>query len=272
MRNTEIQERISALHGDSSWETGKNVREKRKVWILGVGVDALTMTETCEQIEQFVREGLPRHVVTADASALVLANRDADFLSIVQNASLVTADGAGVLWASRKLREPLPERVSGVDLVEELCRLSAEKGYRLFLLGSAPGVAEIAREKLCAKYPGANIVGTFHGFFSMKEEPLIVERIRNSQPDILFVGMGMPKQEIFISRNLYALNAKVAIGVGGSFDVLSGRVKRAPYFLRKMRLEWLWRLILNPCKWRKVILLPVFVRMVLKEARHSLQR
>ncbi len=244
---------------------------RRRVWILGVGVDVLTMQEACERIEKFIHEGLPKQVVTADASALVLASRNPEFHNIIQNAELVTADGAGVLWASRKLRNPLPERVSGVDLVQELCRLSSQKGYRLFLLGSAPGVAEITAQRLCAKYPGLNIVGTSHGFFTLEEEPKIVDQIRNSAPDIVFVGMGMPKQEIFISRHLYEMNAKVAIGVGGSFDVLSGKVKRAPLFLQRLRLEWLWRLILNPRKWRKAILLPVFVRMVLREARRLAQ-
>jgi N-acetylglucosaminyldiphosphoundecaprenol N-acetyl-beta-D-mannosaminyltransferase len=271
MQNANLEKPAQAFLKDPSAGAEKGMEARRRVWILGTGIDMLTMEGACAQIEAFIREGLPKQVVTADASALVLANRDSEFQEVVQNSALVTADGAGVLWASRKLREPLPERVSGVDLVDELCRISAQKGYRVFFLGSAPGVAEEAAQNLCAKYPGLTIAGTAHGFFSPEEESQIVERIRNSRTDILFVGMGMPKQEIFIFRNLYGLNAKVAIGVGGSFDVLSGRVKRAPLLLQKLRLEWLWRLIQNPRKWRKVVLLPIFVKMVLQEARRPLQ-
>jgi N-acetylglucosaminyldiphosphoundecaprenol N-acetyl-beta-D-mannosaminyltransferase len=182
-------------------------------------------------------------------------------------AVLVTPDGFGLLWAGKRLRQPFPERVSGVDLVEQLTRLSHEKGYRLYLLGAAPGVAERAAQNLLARYPNAQIVGVQHGYFTPADEPAIVAQVAAAQPDVLLVGMGMPRQEKWAWRHRDQLGAPVMIGVGGSFDVYGGVVKRAPQWLQRIGCEWLWRLIQDPRKIKKVRNLPRFAYRVLRERR-----
>lgn len=229
-----------------------------RVEILGIGVDPVSMEEALARIERFIAEGIPRMVVTADSSGIVEAQSDVQWKDILLNADLVTPDSAGVVWASRRLGSPVRDRVSGVDLVERICHLSSIKGWRLFFLGAGKGVADQAADKMRLKYPGVNIVGTHDGFFPKSDEISVVAEVRSVAPDVVFVAMGIPKQEKFIAEHLYELGAKVAMGVGGTFDVLSGSVRRAPKLLQRLRLEWLWRLVLRPSKWRKNILLPKF--------------
>jgi N-acetylglucosaminyldiphosphoundecaprenol N-acetyl-beta-D-mannosaminyltransferase len=235
------------------------------VTILGLRVDRISPDEALRMVEGFISSRTPRHVVTADASMAVIARRDADLQAIVQQADLVTPDGAGILWASRLLRTPVTEKVSGVDLVAQLCRLSAEQGYQVFFLGAAPGVADEAAVNLRIKYPGAQIVGTRDGFFTPEQEPEIVAQIKAAAPDVLLVAFGIPKQEKWISRYKTALDVPVSVGIGGSFDVYSGRVKRAPIWMQKASLEWLYRLWSNPKKIGKVMTLPKFALLALRQ-------
>jgi N-acetylglucosaminyldiphosphoundecaprenol N-acetyl-beta-D-mannosaminyltransferase len=235
-----------------------------RVTILGIGVDPVSMPEALARIEGFIDAGTPRLVVTADASGIVAAQSDTQWRDIMLSADLVTPDSAGVVWALERVGAPVGERVSGVDLVEHLCRLSARKGYRLYFLGAAPGVAQQAAQMMSTKFPGCVVVGARDGFFGSADEVAIVDEVRAASPDALFVGMGIPAQEKFLSRNLYELGAKVSMGVGGTFDVLSGNVKRAPKLIQRLRLEWLWRLVLNPRKWRKAMTLPKFWWMVMR--------
>lgn len=203
-------------------------------------------------------------VITADSSGIVEAHRDPEFFEIFQSADLVTADSEGVLWAAKRMGTPLRERVSGVDIFANLCRLSAEKGYKVFLIGASPGVAEIAAERCRLLYPGCNIVGSRHGFFPPESDEVVAQEIAVTKPDILFVAMGMPRQEKFIQRTRDIICAPVAIGVGGTLDVFSGRIKRAPRFIQSLKMEWLYRLFQNPKKFAKVKNLPIFVRMILR--------
>jgi N-acetylglucosaminyldiphosphoundecaprenol N-acetyl-beta-D-mannosaminyltransferase len=215
-------------------------------------------------LESYVSDGQPHIVVTADASGLAQAQSDPEHLNIIRNADLVTADSVGVIWAAKRAGMPVPERVSGVDLVDRICALSADKGYRIYLLGAAPGIADQAAEKLKLKYPGCNIVGSRHGYFPAESDEVVAREVAEFKPDFLFVAMGIPRQEKFIVSTMPIINAPVAIGVGGSFDVFSGRTKRAPKVFQKLKLEWVWRLILNPKKIAKVKSLPRFVIMVLR--------
>lgn len=231
--------------------------------VLGFAVSVRDMAETLAELEQMLQSSEPNIVVTADSSGLVIAQSDEVLAGIYRNAELATADSNGVVWALRRQGHSAT-RVSGVDLVGELCRLSAEKGYRIFLLGSAPGVADLAAERLRLMYPGCNIVGTRHGYFPADDDDVVAQEIAPFEPDILFVAMGIPRQEIFISKTKDVIGAKVAMGVGGSFDVFSGRVKRAPKIVQALKLEWLWRVVLNPRKLSKVKLLPRFALMVLR--------
>ena len=235
------------------------------VTILGLRVDRVSPEETLAAINGFLAAGTPHHIVTADASMAVIARRDAGLRAIVDKAALVTPDGAGILWASRLLGMPVPHKVSGVDLVGELCRLSAANGYRIFFLGAAPGVAEEAAEKMRARWPGTQIVGTRDGYFLPDEEPDVLAEIQQAAPNILLVAFGIPRQEKWIERHKAATGAAVLIGVGGSFDVFSGRVSRAPLWMQRSSLEWLYRLSKNPKKIGKVMTLPKFALLTLRQ-------
>jgi len=235
------------------------------VRILGVNVDRVTMDQTLASLEAFVASGYPHLVVTADATGIVIAHSDPEFFGLINSADLVTPDGSGIIWAAKKKGVMLPERVSGVDILDRVCALSADKGYRLYFLGAAPGIAELAAEKLRLKHVGCNIVGTRHGFFPAESDEVVAREIAATHPDILFVGLGMPRQEKFISATKHIVDARVSIGVGGSFDVFSGKTKRAPAIIQRLRMEWFWRLILNPSKISKVKKLPRFMLLVLKD-------
>lgn len=238
-----------------------------RVRILEIPVDRVTMDVAVARIRGFLEAAEPRIVVTADASGIVIAQRDDAFKKIVQEADLVTPDSVGVLWAAKRLGEPISERVSGVDLVDRVCAMSADRGYRIFLLGAEHGIAEKAAEKLRLKHPGCNIVGARHGYFPSDSDEIVAREVAESKPDVLLVAMGIPRQEKFIKLTQPIIRAKVAIGVGGSFDVFSGRAKRAPKLIQKMKLEWLWRLILNPRKIAKAKTLPRFVSLVLRSQK-----
>ncbi len=233
----------------------------------GLKVHDVTVAETMDQIDGYVKSGSPHHIITLDASMCVTAKEDKELFKIVSNAALVTPDSAGVLWACKKLGHPLRERVSGVDLVEQLCELSPSKGYKLYFFGSAPGVTDDAAERFRQRFPGCHIVGTRNGFFKPEESEEIAGQIKETGADILFVAMGIPKQEKWIAHFGAQTGAKVLIGVGGSFDVHSGRVERAPVWIQKINMEWLHRLIKNPKKYAKVLTLPRFVAMTYQKKK-----
>jgi len=235
------------------------------VTILGLRVDRVSVSETLAAIDRFIQDRTPHYIVTADASMAVIARRDPELHAIVEEADLVTPDGAGILLASRLLGVPVRYKVSGVDLVMRLCALSPGKGYKLFFLGAAPGVAAEAAEKAVAKWPGAHIVGVCDGYFTPEQEASVLAQIKAAAPDIVMVAFGIPKQEKWIVRHKAALGVPVFMGIGGSFDVLSGRVKRAPVFIQRSGFEWLYRLVQNPKKISKVLTLPQFALLVLRQ-------
>ncbi len=234
--------------------------------LLGVPISQLSMDQTIEWFEERIQAKKPGLVITADATALVIARENPSFSAVLAKADLITADSAGILWALRRNGVTNPPKVSGVELVDKLTALSAQKGYRLFYLGSAPGVTDVAAERMRLRWPGCNIVGTRHGFFPATDDEVVAQEIAATQPDILFVAMGMPRQEEFILKTLPIIGA-LGMGVGGSFDVYSGKTKRAPKWMQRAHLEWLWRLALNPTKIAKVKKLPQFVWMILRGAR-----
>lgn len=235
--------------------------------VLGVRISTLNMTATVAAIDQMLQAEGTSLVATVDSSGMVIAQSDHELLAIYRSAAIATPDSQGVVWALGKKGVAHPERVSGVDLAEALCDLSAEKGYRIYLLGAGAGVAHLAAERLRLKHPGCNIVGDRHGFFPASDDELVAREVAEAKPDILFVAMGIPRQEKFIVKTQGIIGAKVAMGVGGSFDVFSGKAKRAPRIVQRLRLEWLWRVILNPRKLSKVKLLPRFAMMVLRSSK-----
>lgn len=236
---------------------------RNTVHILGVPVDVVTFEEAIAAIEGFLLNGGHHLVATADASGINIAQSDPAFMAILQAADLVTPDSVGVLWASKRLGKPISARVSGVELVDRLCELSAQKGFRIYFLGAAPGIAEMAAEKMRLRHPGCNIVGARHGFFPPSDDELVAAQVAVAKPDVLFVAMGIPRQEKFLAKCLSISGAKVGMGVGGSFDVFSGSVRRAPKLVQKLNLEWLWRTAANPKKIAKAKHLPAFLWRVL---------
>lgn len=238
-----------------------------RVEILGMPVDRLDMEATLTLLEAFVKENKPHLVVTADAAGIVQAQSDAEWNAIFKSADLITPDSIGVIWAAKRAGKPILHRVSGVDLVDRVCSLSADKGYRVYFLGAAPGVAELAAEKMRLVHPGCNIVGARHGYFPQDSDSIVAQEVADAKPDFLFVAMGIPRQEKFIRATQSIIQAPVSMGVGGSFDVFSGKAKRAPKVFQAMHLEWLWRLILNPKKIAKAKNLPKFAWMVLRAKR-----
>ncbi len=235
--------------------------------LLGVPVAAVTMDEALDILERFLAERRTHLVVTSDASALVRAQEDEEFRSIVQRADLVTPDGIGVVWSARLLGLPVYERVPGVELMAKLCERAAQKGWRVFLLGAKPGVAEMAARNLQARYPNLQIVGTHHGYFSPDEEPQIIAQIKAAQPDILFVAFGIPKQEKWIAKHADELQVPLCIGVGGSFDVHAGIVQRAPEWVQRLCLEWLYRTLKDPKRrLPRLLAIPKLLWLVAKTA------
>jgi N-acetylglucosaminyldiphosphoundecaprenol N-acetyl-beta-D-mannosaminyltransferase len=241
--------------------------DRARVEVLGARVDALRMEEAVDRIAEFISDQRPRRVVTLNSELLYRAQREKALLELVNQADLVTADGTGVVWAARQLRCPLPEKVTGVDLILRLAPVAAQKGWRVFLLGSQPGTAEAAAERLSRIAPGINIAGFYHGYFQAgPEEEAVLKIIEEKSPDLLLVAMGAPRQDYWIQSRLSEgkLRVPVSIGVGGSLDVFAGRVKRAPGWMISLGLEWLWRLLLEPWRYKRMTALPRFALAVLR--------
>jgi len=233
-----------------------------RVNILDAWIDSLSIVEIENRIKNFVSEPGPHQIVTLNPEILYRAQKEPALLEIINQASLVTADGVGVVWASRVARCPVPERVTGIDLMLLLVERCSREGWSIYLLGGKPGVAGAAASKLARQYPQLKIAGTHHGYFDNKDE--VVQKIKNSRPQILFVGMGAPGQDYFIHENLSSLGVPVGMGVGGSFDVIAGRAKRAPAWVQKLHLEWLYRFMKEPSRIGRMTVLPKFTWLVLR--------
>jgi N-acetylglucosaminyldiphosphoundecaprenol N-acetyl-beta-D-mannosaminyltransferase len=309
---------------------------KEKVDIMGVGIHPFTLEEAVAVIAGWIEQagpqagsakgGLARQVITLNPEMLCSARQDPAVWGLLNRGDLVVPDGHGILWAGKRLGCPFPERVTGIDLIQALAVRAADAGWRLYLLGGAPGVAEAAAINLQRQHPGLQVVGTGHGYFSamttrsnapaslkrwapvsgltpgLKENghtgksgyvpgsrflsfsggrqapteakdsltgaelPAVLDRIRAAHPDLLLVGMGFPKQEYFIRDHRQDLGSSVAVGVGGSFDVISGRLRRSPVWIQRLRLEWLYRAFQEPARWRRLLVLPRFIGLVLTES------
>ncbi|MBR2783561.1 MAG: WecB/TagA/CpsF family glycosyltransferase [Firmicutes bacterium] len=238
--------------------------------ILGIRVDEYDMTQSLDLIGAFVAQGREElhQVVTINPEGVWLAVNDPALAAIMEQAALITPDGNGVLWAARQLGTPLKERVAGIELMENICRRAVEQGWRVYLLGAKPGVAQAAGEKLMERYPGLRIVGCDNGYFRGREEQAIAA-VREAEADVLFAALGMPYQEQWLYQHRQELGCAVAVGVGGSFDVIAGLVKRAPALWQKLKLEWLWRLLSDPKRWRRYLVIPRFMRAVKRQARRQ---
>ena len=233
-----------------------------KVDILGVNVDSLTMQEAVEQVEKFIEAGTPVLIATANAEMLMRATYDEELKEILNGAAMVTPDGAGTVWAAHHLGFAMPERVAGYDLAQNLMAEASQRGQKVFFFGSAPGVAEKAKAKAEQLYPGIEICGVRNGYFKEADEPVIIEEIKAAKPDILLAALGVPKQEKWLWKYKDELGVPVSIGVGGTLDVMAGVMKRAPRWMQKAKLEWLFRGMLQPKRAGRLMALPKFVLKV----------
>jgi N-acetylglucosaminyldiphosphoundecaprenol N-acetyl-beta-D-mannosaminyltransferase len=202
-------------------------------------------------------------IVTVNPEFIMEARRNDAFRHCLNEASLAVPDGIGVVLAQRMQGVSTRGRIAGVDIVEGIAELSARNGFGVFLLGAAPGIAELAAEKLQQKYPGLRVVGTYAGSPRPEEEDQIVARVLAAKPHFLFVAYGAPRQDLWIQRNLTRLQVPVAMGVGGTFDFIAGIAVRAPRLLQRIGLEWLYRLAREPRRWRRMLALPRFAVAVL---------
>ena len=245
-------------------------------YVLGVRVDRVSQLQALDLVDQMIAlfrasgNTLPcQQIVTVNTEFVMAAQKNIEFRQTINNAALVVADGIGVVWATRFVGFPTPERITGTDTLVALAKRCAERGYRLYLLGAAPGVAEQTGVCLQSLAPGLQIAGTYAGTPALAEEDAIIERIHAASTDVLCVAYGAPSQEFWIYRNLPRLPAAVAIGVGGAYDFLSGRQRRAPRAMQRIGLEWLYRFYREPWRWKRMLAIPRFMLLVLLKGREK---
>jgi len=234
------------------------------VRVLGVRVDDVTQAETLTRIAAWVAARTPRHVVTVNPEFVVRTWENEAFAAVLDRADLATPDGVGVVWAGRRLGATMPERVGGSDIAVPLAEQCARLGHRLFLLGAAEGVAAEAARRLQQAYPELLVVGTYAGSPRLEDEEAIVEMVTRARPDLLLVAYGSPAQDFWIARNKERLGVPVSIGVGGALDYLAGVQRRAPAIVRRLWLDWAFRLLMQPWRWRRMLALPRFAWAVLR--------
>lgn len=235
------------------------------MYVLGVRIDKVNMNKAVEIAKKYLAEEKFHMIFTPNPEMIINANQDEEFKTILNSSSLNIPDGNGVIWASKKMREPLEERVAGFDFIHKLFELGKDKNINFYFLGSKPGVADKAKENLKKSHEYINVVGTQDGYFKEDDEERIINDINQKQTDILLVALGSPKQEKFIYKYKDKLNCKIAIGVGGCFDVISGEVKRAPAIFIKLKLEWLYRGLSDFKRLKRLLAIPKFMLKVKRE-------
>src|ERR1043166_6424835 len=242
-----------------------------KVELFGLQVDNLTMDETLARIDAFIASRQVHHPVVVNVKKIVKAHRDPQLRDILNSCDRVNVDGQPVIWAAGLLRKPLKERVAGIDLMQRLIAHAATKGYRLYFLGAKEEVVSELVKRVRGKFPNAVIAGWRNGYWNETEEPDVARAIAAAKPDILFVAISSPKKEIFLARWKNEIQAPFVMGVGGSFDVVAGLVKRAPRWMQRCGLEWLFRLIQEPRRmWRRYLVEDMqFFAILLREKFRS---
>lgn len=231
--------------------------------VLGVPFKNTDLKEMSTILSDRVENGQKTFVVTANPEIVMYAIKDDNYKTIIKSANYIIPDGSGVILASRILGTPLKERVAGFDLTIKLLERANKQRWKLFLLGGQDEVNKKALLNIQKQFPNIKIAGNHHGFFDLNDES-IYKQIQQSEPDIVLVALGFPRQETWISQYHDLFEKGLFIGVGGTIDVLSGNVKRAPLFWRKLNLEWLYRLLTQPSRWRRMIALPIFVLKVFR--------
>ena len=235
------------------------------VEIMSVPIHSLRMEEAAARAADFLRSKNSHMIMTPNAEILYAASRNHSLKENLMQADMRVADGSGLLWAARFLGNPLPERVAGIDLMYRLLDIAAKQDTRVFFLGSRGEVVQSAKKMAEERWPGIHICGIHHGYFAPEQEPDVLQRIMEAEPELLCVGMGAPRQEEWMVRNRDGLKVPLMIGVGGSFDVLAGYAVRAPDWMQRVGLEWLFRFLHEPKRFRRMAMLPLFIGAVVKE-------
>lgn len=243
-------------------------KNQKKVYVFNCPIDALTMKETVQIIDNAIKEGKHIHHAVVNVAKIVKMQEDKELYNSIVNADIINADGMPIVWASRLLGKPLPERVAGIDLMQELIKLAYNRKYKIFFFGSKEEVVKKVVKKYSKEYSPEIIAGYRNGYYSEEEEPLIAKQIAESGANILFVGISSPKKEKFLYKYKHILkNVNFIMGVGGSFDVIAGKIKRAPKWMQKCGLEWVYRLVQEPRRmWRRYLIGNTkFIILVIKE-------
>lgn len=230
--------------------------------ILDVKVSITSYDQLTKEVFHKIDEGIQSFIVAVNPEKIMKASKDENLKELINSADYQIPDGVGLLIASKLKRGNIKERITGIDLMLRLVKEADKQQKSIFLYGGKPGVAEAAKEKLLEQYPNLKIAGVLHGYIKDNEE--ILQTINEAKPDLIFVAMGSPKQEEWILHNKDKLSVKVFQGVGGSFDVIAGNIKRAPSFFRKLGLEWFYRLLKEPWRWKRQLALPKFIWKVLR--------
>ena len=245
------------------------MQKKNRVNILGVPVDMVDKEQASAVFAEIFQQPGCSMIVTPNSEIVQNASKDEELRSLIASADLIIPDGIGLVYASKVMGCPLSERVTGIDFLESIIARLAQTGESIFFFGSKPGVADEAADRMKKKYPGLRVAGTQNGYFQPEEEALIVKQINESGADFLCVALGAPKQERFLAQHRDEFTSvRGAIGVGGSLDVWAGNLKRAPEFYRNHGLEWLYRFIQQPTRFKRMLTLPVFMlRVIFRRGR-----
>lgn len=242
---------------------------RERVTILGCPLDAIGAAQATDAIVAFARRGASAQIVTLGTEMVVYAQRDARYRAVIEACALSLCDTVGLLLAARARGAALRERVPGVELIEHLCARLAQEAMSIYLFGGAPGIAQRAARVLAERYPGLRVAGTRDGYFESAQSVAIADEIRASGAHVLFAGIGFPRQEFWLAEHLERTGCGAGMGVGGSFDVISGAVARAPERWRRLGLEWLYRLIKEPARWRRQRALPQFAVLLAADRMRS---
>jgi len=243
-----------------------------RIYILGIPITYINQKKAKNIILKWLNGEKIKLVYTPNPEIIMAALKDNKLKTAIEKADMITPDGIGVVWASRYSQKRLKQRVTGYDLVQSVFEAIKATDKKVYFLGGTSKVVKTAEKKMKQKYKGLNIVGTHNGYFDEQEEANIIEEINKLKPDLLLVGLGFPKQEKWLYDNKNKLNSKVCITVGGCFDVMAGKLKRAPYIFQEFGLEWFYRLISQPTRIKRMMQLPIFAIKVIMEVFNEKQK
>jgi N-acetylglucosaminyldiphosphoundecaprenol N-acetyl-beta-D-mannosaminyltransferase len=240
--------------------------QHKTVNLFGIPVEAMTMSQTLDLVDEVIDSRQSLQIGVVNAAKVVNMDKDVELRDAVLSSDIILADGAAVVWASKLLGSPLPERVAGIDIMFGMFERGSEKGHRVFCLGATEEVSQTVADNMARDYPGLVLAGRHHGYFSDDEAQAIADQIRDSKADILLVAMTSPKKERFLAKWMAHMEVPVCHGVGGSFDVYAGKVERAPESWQKLGLEWLYRVKQEPGRlWKRYLFTNLsFIWMLLK--------